>query len=619
MGFLLPQSFLGLLIIPLLFIVNLYRHKRIVVSVGSLIIWSRVKDKIEVQQSSRKKYINLMLILQICALLCLIFALAMPYFLVVSPLKQQIHIFFDISASMGATRSDALTRIEKAKKQATKLIESFSPNDSITITTIPQTAGYGFNQKITCKEAYEVIDSLLSTSLPVKDIEREVNKIVGNTGSNEEIFVFTDNAPVRKNSQFVYVSSTEEAENAGIIRFSVKKSLKSSSAYEVYTAVRNFGKNDINSDLRIESPSGKVLAEKKLFLQAGVTKEMFIEISMGDTAIRVIKASLSINDQLSIDNCAYATLKYDEEIHIGYLGKESPEIIKAVSQYQGIQITRLNKIPDSDKEYYDLIVINEADISKLPWSNRLIIAPQDEIQNLFSARGEVKVESITPLSTGGLFTDMSVMREISVAKSKHLVFSENMEIEELLKTKNSVESIPLICVLNHNKYKVIVISFSLLDSNWTRQISFPLFFALLLESVSTEANFAEVSKAFHSGELVPVKTGNLISISTPPGKILKIGNDCGLYYYLPLNEVGIYEIKRKQKNGSSVVVEQIGASLLNEKESDISGSASLTDSTEYRVIKKASVKKLVEIYPCFLLLAGVFMIIDWSISKRRKE
>ena len=71
MQFAYPAAFAGLASIPLLFLLNLWKYRRLRVTVGSLIVWKRLSRHAEPPPSSKHRFFNLSLLMQIIVILCL--------------------------------------------------------------------------------------------------------------------------------------------------------------------------------------------------------------------------------------------------------------------------------------------------------------------------------------------------------------------------------------------------------------------------------------------------------------------------------------------------------------------------------------------------------------------
>jgi hypothetical protein len=517
-------------------------------------------------------------------------------------------MFFDLSASMGARSDAGKNRIERAKLQAKRLLDSLSRYDRVTISTVPaQTEGVSQNQ-MTPDEAWQTIEGINATALSA-ETESQVKQIAGEAGGEgAALFVFTDKLPTRPQPGIQYVCCGGPSDNCAITRFSVRKMSGDSALYEAFILVRNFGMRELRTVARLTDNSGRVLASNPVSLSAGSEQALFFTFPLQTANGEILKVQVDSRDQMEIDNYAFATLLPRRDIHVALLGREDQNIIRALSQYPGIQITRLERLDDSER--FDLVILNEYSPTVFPPTNYLVIAPPKEIPGVLALGGEIDVKSRDPISTGGLFTDVSVMRDIAVAKAKRVIFADSRNFETLLVAQTDEGIVPLIGVLRRGKGAVVYVGFALSQSDWQKQVSFPLFFALLLETVSGQATGQEFV-TLRTGDVIPIRAKDVTQIRAPSGKTLTPGKESGQFYPLQLTEAGVYEIRRAN------AVDYVGASLLSEEESDTSGDLVDFDPSVLRQTEKRE-ERVTHLYQYFLLLAGLLMIADWMTSKGRR-
>jgi hypothetical protein len=412
---------------------------------------------------------------------------------------------------MDALSDEHTNRLACAQSQAKKLLNSLTRYDQITISTVPGGEGAVSSQEMSSGQALEIMNSLSASALSA-DTQAQAAQIVSEAKRREAAtFIFTDKLPALPQAQTNFVCCGGPAENRAITRFSVKRLPGPDSRYEAFVAVSNFGKRDVATVVRVTDASGKLLAHSEVSLPANSKKELFLTLPLETAKDEILKAEIDSRDQLGVDNCAFATQFSRKEIHVAFLGKEDENVIKALSQYPGIQITRVKEL-DSNAQF-DLIILNEYSPSVIPAGNYLIIAPPKQIPGVLALQGEIEVKSQNPISTGGLFTSISAMREIRIAKAKRALFYDSRNFETLLAAEAEEGTVPLLGVLHRDGKKTLYMAFSLSQSDWQSQVSFPLFFAFLLESLSGQAA-AEEFFTFRTGEVVPIAAKDLVQIRT---------------------------------------------------------------------------------------------------------
>jgi len=134
-----PYGFFGLLAIPIIILMYILKQKREKVTVSSLILWSRVLNDMQVKTPWQKLQKNLLLFLQILAVVLIVFALAGFSVKVDSESVSSVIIVIDNSLSMASTDIKP-TRLDAAKKDAVEYIDDLPSNSRVTVVSIGREA-----------------------------------------------------------------------------------------------------------------------------------------------------------------------------------------------------------------------------------------------------------------------------------------------------------------------------------------------------------------------------------------------------------------------------------------------------------------------------------------------
>src|SRR5687767_126545 len=135
MNFFNPVSLIWLLplagLIVLMYILKL-RRKDVVVS--STFLWQQVIRDVQANAPFQKLRRNLLLLLQLLAVLLLVLVISRPFWRGKGIGGRSIVIVMDTSASMGATDVRP-SRIEKAKDEAIKIVGGMRPEDQVMVVS----------------------------------------------------------------------------------------------------------------------------------------------------------------------------------------------------------------------------------------------------------------------------------------------------------------------------------------------------------------------------------------------------------------------------------------------------------------------------------------------------
>ncbi|HSH77668.1 MAG TPA: BatA and WFA domain-containing protein, partial [Herpetosiphonaceae bacterium] len=132
MSLLAPWALLvGLLgpVIVAMYLLKLRREER---TVSSTFLWQRMVRDVEANAPWQKLRRNILLLLQLLALLALMFALARPFLRTTGISGKNLILIVDRSASMAATDAGG-TRLEAAKREAIRLVDQLPDTGRATV------------------------------------------------------------------------------------------------------------------------------------------------------------------------------------------------------------------------------------------------------------------------------------------------------------------------------------------------------------------------------------------------------------------------------------------------------------------------------------------------------
>jgi hypothetical protein len=139
-----PGMLLGLLLVPLILLFGLWRTRPATVSVPSLRLWSKLKERNPPVRELRRPAFHLSLLLQALAAALLVIALAGPRTDAKRPLPRAIHVLLDDSASLAARDGQGRARWDLAKEAVRAVAAQAAGDDRIVLVTGHAGAGGPF-------------------------------------------------------------------------------------------------------------------------------------------------------------------------------------------------------------------------------------------------------------------------------------------------------------------------------------------------------------------------------------------------------------------------------------------------------------------------------------------
>ena len=138
-SFLAPAFFAFLGLIPVVVILYLLKLRRTEVIIPSTMLWQKSLQDLTANAPFQRLRKNLLLLLQILALLALVFALARPFVRAEGSRGRSLCLVIDRSASMQTVEADG-TRLDLAKQQAFGMIDSLESGDRMMVVSFAQSA-----------------------------------------------------------------------------------------------------------------------------------------------------------------------------------------------------------------------------------------------------------------------------------------------------------------------------------------------------------------------------------------------------------------------------------------------------------------------------------------------
>ena len=341
-------------IIILFYLLKLKRKRAVVPSV---LLWTRALEEVEANAPFKKLRRSLLLLLQLLALIALVFALARPLFTTRALASGNTVIIIDSTASMSARDEDGGSRLDRAKQLAREMIEGLSGGDRAAI--IESTARVTVRSALTSDHAAltDAVAKVDETDAPgnLSDAFRLAEQIarsetdasvviIGDGGGSP--FPSAPDSTIRSSEQnssksgmgsVRFVRVGRRSENVGIIGMN-SRSLAGSGRREVFASIANFGSQ--TRTIGVELKIGDTLIDARtLDLEANDRRALVFDRVPNESGLAEL--SLEVDDDLAADNIAYTFLPSARRIRVGIIS-ENPFLIEALSANTDIVASRTN-------------------------------------------------------------------------------------------------------------------------------------------------------------------------------------------------------------------------------------------------------------------------------------
>jgi len=633
MSFLTPIA-LGLLaLLPVIVIFYMLKLKRRPQRVPSTLLWRRAVQDMVANAPFQRLRNNLLMWLQLLALLLLVLALARPMAMLGSNKGETIVVLLDLSASMQTVEADGQTRLQKAKDLAMKaidnmsggagLLSSFSARDEMMII--------GFADKTFPLQTLTTDRGALRNAVAsARALDTETNiedagyilqeRTMVKTGDslepnpNARVLLISDGglggsalglADV-PSIEFVLVGETSD--NVGITRVDLRESFSGEYQQEIFVSLLNSAGEERLAYVELEV-GGTVLDLKRAELPANGAGSVLFTVGEGTNGAGTVRLS-SHKDAFALDDTMPVVIQPRSELKIQLVSKGNPflERVLAVDPRTSLEVARPDGWTPGDG--YEIVIYDSfSPKTSIGAGNHVFINALPPTGAGFDPTGEpissprvVDWSRVHPITRFCSFDDLAVART--------LPFTAPRDATPLVESSET----PLIAVQETDTRRILVIGFDVLKSYWPLDVSFPIFWGNLLENWSRQGRGLGrgVWKTGTTIPLVPPRDAAKAEVSTPDGEKISFAlENQGTLYLTQTTEAGLYSAD------FGGVQQPLAVGLMSELESRITPVESLDLGGRVLKSEKAAVAGRREIWPWLALAGLMVLLVEWLIYCRR--
>nr|MCR5213242.1 BatA and WFA domain-containing protein [Eubacterium sp.] len=612
-GSLLPL--IALVGVPIIIILYMMKPKGKRKVIPSLLLWKN-RERYDTSVTFARKIIrNILLFLEILALLFLIFAAMSPKLKLGGASKEDTLIVIDTSGSMQFLSEpeeggSGRTRFEEAIKDASDYIELSSGNISIM-------------------SAGEKIELLANSITDKQKLRRAINNInvtdgTGDINKAESIFrslqldkiiIYTDSEGAGKLESLVESSGGSlplevrvyghEASNIGISQVSMKKN--SEGLYDIAIGYQKTGQVEADFDISLYDQDGSLLEVRTINTQE--TSGNTVLMMGKDVKGSYVRAELggihftddNLVDGLDRDNVAYSVVRSNDQKTAYLVGVGNTYLEKAYLAVSGenvIKVASDSEISQAGSSEKDSIALyDRADLVTGNYSRFVQAYRPDDAELIDGAMVTVK--------TGQLIKDMS---DYEFGAGKLSVLDCPEWAQPLMVVKDNENEKTVAYYGENEGVRQIVLGFDIRDSEYPLMAEFPIFIA---DGISYLTDESLVRDEY-------IQAGSMVSLSPSVSKDAKLEENVGnKKEEIPIGDfidhAGLYsltyKIKSSQSDKNDKEVVEYFVARYPISEGDGSGSIS---SMTYAVQAESGVR-MSSLRRIALIIALILLILDWGI------
>ncbi len=602
-----------LMLIPLaaaIIFLYLLKMKRKEKLVSSIMLWQDAAADIEANAPFQKLKKNLLLFLQLLALLMLALSLAQPYVKAKKVSNSKTIVIIDSSASMKSTDIQP-SRFEYAKSQAIKIANGITHGNTMLVITAGDKARVEAAFTSDRKKLAEIISSLKATDTRCdmrQAIALALSLVSGKSAAPPNIIVMSDGGFDSltdlqvSQAKLDFVCIGKSSNNAAITGMAARKAF--SGKQQVYIGIKNYSdaKQSFNLELYIND---KLYDIREISLQAGSSCQEMIN-DVGGVSGRVT-AKIDAKDDLISDNSAYVYMTGKRELSALLISPGNVFLQNALNMDTGINLARTTSIPpDLQKLDYDLVVFDRVSPpEKLPVGGYLLIDSylKDGPASIDKAVANPQIIDVSKNHPVNVYVQYS---GIKIAKANTLKMNEwGVPIIESNQGVIGAAGIK-------DGRRIVQLSWNLLESDFPLRTGFPIFIANCIDWVIPVRNI--LGESIKTGSAiyinVPSDTSSL-TITDPSGNKQDFAVNQNPAVFDGTNQAGIYKIS------GNAGIKEFACNILSSQESNTKPNKSIAIGTAN--IKSGGKQAYAnhEFYGLLIAAALLILSIEWYVYHRR--
>lgn len=609
--------------IPGIILLYLLKQKVVNQKISALNLWKEAYENVQASTPWEKFRNNILMYMQIAALLLLILALMSPYITGSGSEYSNVLIIIDNSASMSGLYSEDESKLDVAKEQAADYVNS---NDGtrytiMTVSNTPELIISGSDDKGRVSDAVNNIETTdIAGSLD--QAASMVQSLVA-AWKSYKVIAFTDSSANMQNINCEVVDLSIQGNNGAIQ--SLSHTVSEDGTVKVMARVDNYGSNSLNTDVNLYI-GNKLYDIQNVTVEAGESSIVYFKdiasgkynsILAGNTPY--LMAELNSKDMLAGDNIVYDILDNGSENKILLVTDKNTFLEKAlkISGSQTIDKVQPKDAEAADIEEYSLVVYDGVLPGELSETGNIIFInpPASDVkketegwQKDIFIYGKKSKSSVIRTLKGNV---TEYIEDYSFSSLDVLGFKTPKWAKAFFETGSKLSAGYL---GNYNGRMVAVIGFDLHNTDFPLQTEFPIFMHNLLRETMS-ARIAEKS-VYNAGEAVSIQKkgkSEKVVVTKPDGTKENYNLEGGTVVFADTIDAGLYSIKEDDGEMYFIVP-------FPEEESDVLKETVITSDkntkTDVNKTLSGSISKKMVVLPVLALLL-VLLMAEWIVYRKR--
>lgn len=643
----------GAVAIPALVLLYFLKLKRRQVPISCTLLWRQAVQDLQVNSPFQRLRRNILLLLQLLALLAIILALGSPMVAWKTGEGKRYVLLIDQSASMGAMDTEEGTRLETAKQRAHDFVDTLRSESALSVTGISrpdQAMVISFSDQPQVLRTFtsnrqdliDAIGSIKQTDGPSKLAEAvqiarayampvDEEAMGRSTEAAPQLMLFSDgrlddhDALVLRDNEMVVQQVGESNDNLAIIAVQARRSYEDPETLSVFGSLVNFRQEPASCDVQL-SLDGQTIDLQHITLppathvsgsvrplpgQAGVV------FNLRSSASGILEVRQNKSDVLAADDAAWMILPPPKRLATLMVSQGNLVIEDALRALPlaKVDVTTPEAFDAMDvaefeaTQAYDVVLLDRCQPKQLPRSNYLVFGAPPKIDGL-TANGPFEDQFILDWRARH-----SALRFVNLEN----IFAKkwwNLSLPDDAYVLAESDRGPAIAMISRPGSSFLIVNFDVLSSNWPFRPGFVMFLYNATRTLGTDlGGLNQASLSIGDAITMQVTPGSgELTIQRPDGAMVRRPiDDSGRMRYAGVDRAGVYRVQKPDKSWKSFAV-----NMLNGSESDITPPDEIMFAGEAVTVQSQSIAKANnDLRPLLVLIALLVLSLEWFVYNRK--
>jgi len=500
-----PLALLGLAFVPLVIAFWMLKLRRTERTVSSTLLWQRFGEDLQANAPWQRLRRSFLLLLQLLLVILLALLAAQPFLERPATLARDLVLVIDASASMAAT-DVAPSRLEAAKQLALDALRDLPAGGRVSVVAAGATPRVVANATSDMGRVRTALAGITATPATADMGEAlALASALAARAGDAQVLVATDAAFAVPEDLAVAAPVTvlqvgRERKNQAIVAFAVR-SAPTAVTRSVFISVANLDLEPSTERVELWG-DGRLLEARDLFLDPVSRADVGIDDVPLD--VRVLEVRLAGDDQLALDDRAWAVVPPDRLLRILLVSEGDPYLETALSFLPNAELYGVKPADygaGTKPELFDLVIFDAGLPATLPRVPTLAIAPPRT-----SPLGTV-TGSLTDPALGRPAPDEPLLRYVDLT-TLHVAQATRLALPDWARTVVPTSAgDPLLYTGTRDGVATGVLAFEPRRSDLPLQVAFPILVSNLV------GELVGASRA----PTTAVVPGSLVSLPIPSG------------------------------------------------------------------------------------------------------